>query len=170
VGRNDAQALGQAVARLMTGTEGANVVALSLDGWDTHAGQRAQLQTRLTGLDRLIAGLENGLGEDWRRTVVAVATEFGRTARANGTGGTDHGTASSLILAGGAVRPGGLVGDWPGLADNRLFEGRDLAPTLDVRAVFKGVLRDHLGLDRARLDTHVFPDSAAEAPAIDGLT
>lgn len=169
VGRDDAQALGQAVARLMTGTEGANVVALSLDGWDTHAGQRAQLQTRLTGLDRLIAGLENGLGEDWRRTVVAVATEFGRTARANGTGGTDHGTASSLILAGGAVRPGGLIGDWPGLADNRLFEGRDLAPTLDVRAVFKGVLRDHLGLDRAQLDTHVFPDSAAEAPAIDGL-
>ncbi|QFU33070.1 DUF1501 domain-containing protein [Brevundimonas sp. Bb-A] len=169
VGRNDAQALGQAVARLMAGTEGANVVALSLDGWDTHAGQRAQLQTRLTGLDRLIAGLENGLGEDWRRTVVAVATEFGRTARANGTGGTDHGTASSLILAGGAVRPGGLIGDWPGLADNRLFEGRDLAPTLDVRAVFKGVLRDHLGVDRAQLDTHVFPDSAAEAPAVDGL-
>ncbi|WP_295165917.1 DUF1501 domain-containing protein [uncultured Brevundimonas sp.] len=167
--RNDVQGLGQAVARLMTGPEGADIVAVSLDGWDTHAGQRAQLQTRLTGLDQLVTGLKGGLGETWSRTAVIVATEFGRTARANGTQGTDHGTGSSLLLAGGAVKQGGPIGDWPTLADNRLFENRDLAPTLDIRSVFKGVLRDHMGLDRAALDARVFPGSAAEAPAMDGL-
>lgn len=167
--RNDVQGLGQAVAKLMTGPEGADIVAVSLDGWDTHAGQRGQLQTRLTGLDQLVTGLQDGLGETWSRTAVIVATEFGRTTRANGTQGTDHGTGSSLLLAGGAVKRGGPIGDWPTLADNRLFENRDLAPTLDIRSVFKGVLRDHMGLDRAALDARVFPGSAAEAPAMDGL-
>lgn len=167
--RNDVQGLGRAVARLMSGPEGADIVAVSLDGWDTHAGQKAQLQTRLTGLDQLVTVLKDGLGDAWSRTAVVVATEFGRTARANGTQGTDHGTGSSLLLAGGAVKRGGPIGDWPTLADNRLFENRDLAPTLDIRSVFKGVLRDHMGLDRAALDARVFPGSAAEAPAMDGL-
>ncbi|MFN3878899.1 MAG: DUF1501 domain-containing protein [Brevundimonas sp.] len=169
VRRNDVLGLGRAVARLMSGAEGADIVAVSLDGWDTHAGQRAQLQTRLTGLDQLVTGLKDGLGETWSRTVVVVATEFGRTARANGTQGTDHGTGSSLLLAGGAIKRGGPIGDWPTLADNRLFENRDLAPTMDIRSVFKGVLRDHMGVDRAALDTRVFPGSAAEAHAMDGL-
>lgn len=167
--RGDVSALGRSVARLMIGDEGADVVALSVDGWDTHTRQQAQLQTRLGGLDQLIMGLRDGLGDGWDRTVLVVATEFGRTARANGTAGTDHGTASSLLLAGGGIRTGGPIGDWPGLAPQALFEGRDLAPTLDVRSVFKGVLRDHLGVDRAALDSRVFPASAAEAPALDGL-
>jgi uncharacterized protein (DUF1501 family) len=169
VGRNNVAGLGQAVARLMTGPEGADVVALSVDGWDTHARQVGQLQVRLSGLDQLVAGLRTGLAEDWDRTVVVIATEFGRTARANGTAGTDHGTGSALMMAGGALKRGGMIGDWPTLADNRLFEARDLTPTLDVRSVFKGVLRDHLGIDRAALDGRVFPGSAAEAPVVDGL-
>jgi uncharacterized protein (DUF1501 family) len=86
----------------------------------------------------------------------------------NGTNGTDHGTASTVILAGGALKPGGIVGDWPTLQPARLFESRDLAPTLDDRQVFKGVLRDHMGVDRAALDTRVFPGSAA-ARAVEGL-
>ncbi|ADL02616.1 DUF1501 domain-containing protein [Brevundimonas subvibrioides] len=167
--RNDVAGLGQAVARLMTGPDGADVVALSVDGWDTHARQVGQLQARLTGLDQVISGLRTGLGDDWSRTIVVLATEFGRTARANGTGGTDHGTGSALLLAGGALKPGGMIGDWPTLAENRLFEGRDLAPTLDIRSVFKGVLRDHVGIDRAALDARVFPASSAEAPTLDGL-
>jgi len=169
VRRNDVLGLGRAVARLMNGDEGADIVAVSLDGWDTHAGQKAQLQMRLTGLDQLVTGLKDGLGETWSRTVVVVATEFGRTARANGTQGTDHGTGSSLLLAGGAIKRGGPIGDWPTLADNRLFENRDLAPTMDIRSVFKGVLRDHMGVDRAALDARVFPGSAAEAPVLEGL-
>ena len=88
---------------------------------------------------------------------------------ANGTQGTDHGTASTLLLAGGALKAGGMIGDWPTLADNRLFEDRDLAPTLDVRSVFKGVLRDHMGVDRTVLDTRVFPGSAGEAPPTAGI-
>ena len=169
IARNDVAGLGQAVARLMTGPEGADVVALSVDGWDTHARQVGQLQARLTGLDQVVTGLRTGLGEDWSRTVIVIATEFGRTARANGTGGTDHGTGSALLLAGGALKSGGMIGDWPTLTDNRLFEARDLAPTLDVRSVFKGLLRDHLGVDRAALDARVFPGSATEAPSVDGL-
>ncbi|MBU2116034.1 MAG: DUF1501 domain-containing protein, partial [Alphaproteobacteria bacterium] len=167
--RNDVAALGQAVARLMSGPQGADVVAVSVDGWDTHARQGPQMTQRLAGLDGLISGLQEGLGEDWARTAMILATEFGRTARANGTRGTDHGTASSLLLMGGAIRPGGLIGDWPTLAENRLYEGRDLAPTLDVRSVFKGVLRDHLGVDRGALDARVFPGTAGEAPPVDGL-
>jgi uncharacterized protein (DUF1501 family) len=94
-----------------------------------------------------------------------MATEFGRTARINGTGGTDHGTASTALVLGGALNKGGIIGDWPTLAQARLFENRDTAPTLDMRGLFKGVLRDHLGIDRAALDTKVFPDSAAVLPA-----
>jgi uncharacterized protein (DUF1501 family) len=153
----------------MAGPDGADVVALSVDGWDTHARQLGQLQARLTGLDQVVSGLRTGLGDDWDQTIVVIATEFGRTARANGTGGTDHGTGSALLLAGGALKPGDMIGDWPTLAENRLFEGRDLAPTLDIRSVFKGVLRDHIGVDRAALDARVFPSSAAEAPSLDGL-
>lgn len=169
VRRGDAEALGRSVARLMSGEGGADVVALSVDGWDTHARQAPQLTTRLAGLDGLVAGLHDGLGDGWDRTLVVIATEFGRTVRVNGTQGTDHGTGSSLLLAGGALAPGGPLGDWPGLAEARLFEGRDLAPTLDVRSVFKGVLRDHLGVDRAALDSRVFPGSAREAPVLEGL-
>ena len=104
------------------------------------------------------------MGESWRETVVVLATEFGRTARVNGTAGTDHGTASTVLLLGGALKPGGIVGDWPSLRTAALFEGRDTAPTLDMRSLFKGVLRDHLGVDRAKLDTLVFPDSARVPP------
>lgn len=167
--RNDAHKLGDAVSGLMAGDEGADVVAISLDGWDTHAGQRSQLQTRLRGLDQLVAGLQEGLGQQWSRTVIIVATEFGRTARANGTQGTDHGTASSLLLAGGALKPGGPIGDWPTLAEGRLFEDRDLAPTLDIRSIFKGVLRDHIGVDLAALNRRVFPNSGSEAPVVNAL-
>ena len=167
--RGDPAGLGRAVAGLMSGEAGADIVALSLDGWDTHAQQGLLISARLTALDGLLDGLRSGLGPAWADTVVVVATEFGRTVRVNGTRGTDHGTASSLLLAGGALRPGGLVGDWPTLAEGRLYEDRDLAPTLDVRSVFKTVLRDHIGLERAALDGRVFPGSAAEAPPLQGL-
>lgn len=168
VKRNDVRMIGETIARMMTEAGGSDVVAVSLDGFDTHAGQKGQLKARLTAPDQLIAGLKSGLGPAWTQTAVVMVTEFGRTARVNGTGGTDHGTASTVILAGGALKPGGIVGDWPTLADAKLFENRDLAPTLEVRAVFKGLLRDHLGVDRAKLDTLVFPDSAAVKP-VEGL-
>ena len=158
-------------AKFLTQPGGPSIVVLSLDGYDTHAGQggvNGQLANHLKNLDDVVNGLHDGLGPAWSDTVVVAVTEFGRTAHINGTGGTDHGTASTMILAGGALRRGGIVGDWPTLADAKLFENRDLAPTLDVRQVFKGVLRDHMGLEARALDQTVFPASSA-APALDGL-
>jgi uncharacterized protein (DUF1501 family) len=93
-----------------------------------------------------------------------MATEFGRTARVNGTNGTDHGTASTALVLGGALKKGGIIGDWPTLRQASLFENRDTYPTLDMRGLFKGVLRDHLGIERAALDRTVFPDSGSAAP------
>ena len=157
--------------RFLSAPDGPSIAVLSLDGYDTHANQGAaegQLANRLGALDAAVAGLREGLGADWSRAVVVVATEFGRTARVNGTGGTDHGTASTLFLAGGAVKPGGVIGDWPTLQRARLFEDRDLAPSLDIRSVFKGVLADHLGVDRRALETRIFPASR-EAPLVTDL-
>jgi uncharacterized protein (DUF1501 family) len=145
---------------------GPTVAAISLDGFDSHANQAGLLTTRLAYLDAVLDGVRQGLGPDWKDTVVVVATEFGRTARANGTAGTDHGTASTALLLGGALKPGGIVGDWPTLKQQALFENRDVAPTLDMRSLFKGLLAEHMGVDRAQLDKAVFPDSAAAKPAL----
>jgi len=162
-GLPQAKKLGATLAGFMTQAGGAQVAAVSIDGFDTHANQGAaqgQLATRLAYVNAFLDGLTQGLGPSWRDTVVVMATEFGRTAHVNGTGGTDHGTASTALLLGGALKSGGIVGDWPTLAQARLFENRDTAPTLDMRGLFKGVLRDHMGVDRRALDTAVFPGSA----------
>jgi uncharacterized protein (DUF1501 family) len=153
----------RAAAKLMSADDGPRIAALAFDGWDTHAnegGPVGRLATLLSGLDGALVEFERGLGERWRDTVVVVATEFGRTARINGTDGTDHGTGTAALLAGGAVKGGRVIADWPGLISAALHEGRDLAPTTDLRAVIKGVLHDHLGLSERVLAEAVFPDSA----------
>jgi uncharacterized protein (DUF1501 family) len=150
-------------AKLMSADDGPRIAALAFDGWDTHAnegGPVGRLAQLLGGLDGALAEFESGLGPRWRDTVVVVATEFGRTARINGTEGTDHGTGTIALLAGGAVKGGRVISDWPGLKQANLYEGRDLAPTTDLRAVIKGVLHDHLGLAERVLAETVFPDSA----------
>ncbi len=93
-----------------------------------------------------------------------VATEFGRTAHVNGTEGTDHGTGTVALLAGGAIKGGRVISDWPALKPAALYQGRDLAPTTDLRTVIKGVLQDHLGFSERVLAQTVFPDSAAARP------
>ena len=166
-GQASAKRIGQTIAGFMTQPGGPQLVALSAEGFDTHANQGAaqgQLANRLLYLDSLAEGLRDGLGAQWSKTVVVFATEFGRTARVNGTGGTDHGTASTAILLGGGLKKGGIVGDWPTLKETALYEGRDTRPTVDSRALFKGLLLDHMGVDRRALDTTVFPDSANVAP------
>jgi uncharacterized protein (DUF1501 family) len=162
-----ARKLGDTLAKFMLEPNGPQIAAVSLDGFDTHANQGGadgQLATRLRGLDAALDGLSGGLGPEWSNTVVVVATEFGRTARMNGTKGTDHGTASTALVLGGGLRKGGIIGDWPTLQEARLFENRDTAPTLDMRGLFKGVLAEQLGVERRALDTTVFPDSASIAP------
>jgi uncharacterized protein (DUF1501 family) len=155
-------------AKLMAADDGPRVAALAFDGWDTHAqegGPVGRLAQLLGGLDGALAEFESGLGAHWRDTVVIVATEFGRTAKINGTAGTDHGTGTIALLAGGAVNGGRVIADWPGLSAGRLYEARDLAATTDLRAIFKGVLHDHLGIGERVLADSVFPDSGMVKPA-----
>ena len=154
-------------AKLMSADDGPRIAALAFDGWDTHAnegGPVGRLAQLLSGLDGALAEFEGGLGERWRDTVVVIATEFGRTARINGTAGTDHGTGTIALLAGGAVKGGRVISDWPSLKPASLYDGRDLKPTTDLRAVVKGVLTDHLGISERLLAETVFPDSAASKP------
>jgi uncharacterized protein (DUF1501 family) len=130
-----AAAAGQLIASLMAEPDGARIVMAETTGWDTHAGQRGRLNTQLTALDALIGSLRDNLGAAWGQTLVIVATEFGRTAAVNGTGGTDHGTGSLAMLLGGTVAGGRIVADWPGLAAGQLYEGRDLKPTQSIDAL-----------------------------------
>jgi uncharacterized protein (DUF1501 family) len=147
-------------AKVLAHPDGPRVGAVALDGWDTHA-QEGVLTGRLTSLlgalDGAIAAAEKEMGPAWRETVIAIVTEFGRTVHINGTDGTDHGTATVALLAGGAVKGGRVIADWPGLKEANLYEGRDLKPTTDVRGVIKGVLADHLRVDERALSTSVFP-------------
>jgi uncharacterized protein (DUF1501 family) len=154
-------------AKLMAADDGPRIGALAFDGWDTHAnegGPVGRLAQLLGGLDAALAEFQHGLGNRWGDTVILVATEFGRTAPINGTEGTDHGTGTIALLAGGAVKGGRVISDWPGLKLADLYQGRDLAPTTDLRAVMKGVLQDQFGLSDHVLAESVFPDSGPVKP------
>ncbi|ODA92892.1 hypothetical protein BFX40_08240 [Mesorhizobium sp. SEMIA 3007] len=157
----------QGAARLVAADDGPRVAALAFDGWDTHAnegGATGRLATLLGGLDGAFEEFEKGLGERWKDTAIVAITEFGRTAQINGSVGTDHGTGTVVLLAGGAIKGGRVIADWPGLKPAQLYEQRDLAPTSDVRAVLKGLLADQFGLSAAVLADKVFPESAAVKP------
>lgn len=157
----------QGAARLIAADDGPRVAALAFDGWDTHVnegGATGRLATLLGGLDGVFEEFEKGLGERWKDTAIVTITEFGRTAQVNGTVGTDHGTGTVVLLAGGAIKGGRVIADWPGLKPAQLYEQRDLAPTSDVRAVLKGLLADQFGLSAAVLGGKVFPDSASVKP------
>ena len=155
------EAVGTA-AKFLAQPDGPRVGALALGGWDTHynegiaTGWLAQL---LGTLDGALAAVQENMGPAWRETVVVLVTEFGRTARINGTGGTDHGTGTVMLLVGGALKGGRVVADWPGLKPANLLENRDLKPTIDVRGVLKGLLKDHLRADDHALTADVFPRS-----------
>jgi len=166
-GVNNMRVVARGAAKVMAADDGPRIAALAFDGWDTHAnegGPVGRLAQLLSGLDGALAEFESGLSGRWRDTVVVVATEFGRTVRINGTEGTDHGTGTIALLAGGAVKGGRVIANWPTLKPASLYEGRDLAPTTDLRAVIKGVLSDHLGISENALASSVFPDSAMAKP------
>src|SRR6476469_6900701 len=154
-------------AKFLAREDGPRIGALAFNGWDTHVDEGAdsgRLATLLGALDEALAVVEKNMGEAWRETVVAVITEFGRTARINGTNGTDHGTGTIALLAGGALKGGRVIADWPGLKNANLYEGRDLAATTDLRAVLKGLLKDHLRVTDEALVANVFPGSADVTP------
>lgn len=139
------------------------IAAFSLNGWDTHANQRRNIGRPLKRLADTILALKTGLGPDWDRTSVVAMTEFGRTARRNGTGGTDHGTAGAVLLAGGAIRGGKVFGRWPGMTEADLYKGRDLMPTQDVRAIAGWIMHDTMGLSTSDIEHVVFPGLSLEA-------
>lgn len=136
----------------------ARVAAFSLNGWDTHRAQGRMLPRSLRRLSETVLSLRDGMGAQvWGKTAVVTMTEFGRTARENGTGGTDHGTAGLMMMAGGAIRGGRVYGRWPGLATQALYQERDLMPTGDVRAPVAWIMNGLTGLSRSDLENHVFP-------------
>ena len=154
-------------AKFLAQADGPRVGALALDGWDTHVNEgiaNGRLSQLLGALDDALAAVQTNMGPAWKDTVVALSTEFGRTAHINGTDGTDHGTATVSLLVGGALKGGRVIADWPGLKSADLYENRDLKPTTDLRAVIKGVLRDHLRADDRALAQSVFPGSVDVKP------
>jgi len=158
-----------AAARILRQDKGPNIAAVEFSGWDTHANQGVVGGA----LDRLLGQLADGLvtlrremGAAWANTTVVVMTEFGRTARPNGTRGTDHGTAGAGFLLGPKVARSTVFADWPGLEDAALFEGRDVRPTLDTRAVLKAAIAGTFDLTHAQAE-RVFPSSGAVRGAYD---
>jgi len=151
--------LGKTAAGFLARADGPRIAMIETNGWDTHSGQQGRMATQLNNLDDLISGLQQGLGDAWRQTTILVATEFGRTVAANGTGGTDHGTASAAMLIGGAVKGGKIVADWPGLAPADLLDNRDLRPTLGLDALVAQACADAFLLDPHRTAQVLFPDA-----------
>ena len=154
-------------ARLLAAPEGPRIAALAFDGFDTHQNEgqaQGMLAQRLAGVDAAFAALNENLGDAWADTIVVAVTEFGRTVRVNGTHGTDHGTGTVALLAGGALAGGRVIADWPGLKNEKLYEGRDLAPTADLRGVLKGLVGEPFGVSAATLAETIFPESARAAP------
>lgn len=154
----------QVAGKMLARTDGPRLATLEIGGWDTHTNQGTEggrLANTLGQLDRGLATLKTQLGPSWDKTVIIAMTEFGRTAAPNGNNGTDHGTASAAFVLGGAVKGGRILTKWPGLGKSSLFQGRDLMPTLDMYALLKGVLNEHLGISSTDLTHAIFPSSNA---------
>jgi uncharacterized protein (DUF1501 family) len=157
--KQDPASLGKLAASFLVKPNGPRIAMLETGGWDTHSGQDGRLAAQLKALDTLLASLRDNLGPAWAQTTVLIATEFGRTAHVNGTGGTDHGTGSVAWLVGGAVKGGRVIADWPGLADGQLYQGRDLKPTTALDALIAGAAAESLGLDPERTARGLFPST-----------
>ncbi|MBC8637698.1 DUF1501 domain-containing protein [Caballeronia sp. EK] len=161
--RQDPASLGKLAASFLGKPDGPRIAMIETGGWDTHSAQNPRLAAQLKALDTMLAALRDGLGEHWANTTVLVATEFGRTAAANGTGGTDHGTASAAMIVGGAVAGGRVLADWPGLANASLYQARDLKPTVGLDAVIASAAGESFGIDPQRVGATLFPDSGGQA-------
>lgn len=160
--------LGNLAAKFLSREDGPRIAMIETAGWDTHFAQTPRLAAQLKALDATIASMRDAMGGAWQKTTVLVATEFGRTAAVNGTGGTDHGTASMAMLIGGAVRGGRVLTDWPGLAASKLYEDRDLRPTMALDSLIAGAVAEAFGLDSDRLGHNLFGPAISGKP-ISGL-
>ncbi|TPG40599.1 DUF1501 domain-containing protein [Sphingomonas koreensis] len=162
----DAASLGRLTAGFLTKPDGPRIAMLETLGWDTHSAQKGRLANQLKNLDAMLVALRDGLGSDWASTTVLIATEFGRTAAVNGTGGTDHGTGSVAMLVGGAVKGGRVISDWPGLAPAKLYQARDLRPTSALDALIAGTAAESLALDPERVARGLFAQATSSQPMV----
>ncbi|SAK96866.1 PF07394 family protein [Caballeronia fortuita] len=160
--RQDPASLGKLAASFLAKPDGPRIAMIETGGWDTHSAQNPRLATQLKALDTMLAALRDGLAGHWANTTVLVATEFGRTAAANGTGGTDHGTASAAMIVGGAVSGGRVLADWPGLANASLYQARDLQPTTGLDTVIASAAGETFGIDPQRVGAALFPDGRTQ--------
>ncbi len=135
--------LAKACGNFLVKSDDIDCAMLEMGGFDTHNNQHKRLLKQLTELDSGLAALKSSLGSQWDDTVVIVATEFGRTVKENGTQGTDHGTGSAMFIAGGQVKGGKVLGDWPGLKTEQLFKQRDLQPTTNSFSWIASILKQH---------------------------
>lgn len=171
-GQNSQQpeALGKLVSDFLSQAQGPRIAMIETGGWDTHSAQQSRLSKQLADLDTLIVSLKQSLGSHWQQTLVIVATEFGRTAAANGTGGTDHGTGAAMLAFGGGLSAitvrnkqwaaGKVIADWPGLSNSQLYQGRDLQPTMALDKVIAELVSAHYGLDNTLVSRTLFPATA----------
>lgn len=158
------------LGRLLAAPDGPRIAVTETGGWDTHARQGAASGLLARRLDDLAGGLlalKDALGPVWTETVVVVVSEFGRTVRVNGSGGTDHGTGGVGLVLGGRVAGGRVLTDWPGLAPRSLLDGRDLRPTHNLVGLFKAILDQHLNVPGRGIDRSVFPGFASVSPTRD---
>ena len=150
-----ARALAEFTAEQML--QSTRIAAFSIGGWDTHRAQNRQIEGPLTQLSNAVTTLKDRLGAHWEATTVIGVTEFGRTVRMNGSAGTDHGTGGAMIMAGGAIKGGKVLGDWPGLRSRDLYQDRDLMPTADLREYIALAIRDLFDVNETKLENVVFP-------------
>lgn len=162
--RKDPAALGKLAGDFLAREDGHKIAMLETTGWDTHNSQIGRLNRQLGSLDKLLASLKNSLGDVWQNTTVIVCTEFGRTAAANGTQGTDHGTGSAAMVLGGTLNGGRVLTDWPGLSNSSLYQGRDLKPTLALDELITSVLAESYTLDPVKLAQVLFPSMTMMKP------
>ena len=167
-GKQDPVSLGKLAASFLSKSGGPRIAMIETGGWDTHTAQEGRLSRQLKSLDSLVEAIRDGLGPLWNKTTVMVATEFGRTAAANGTGGTDHGTGSVSMLLGGDLNGGHVISDWPGLNPGSLYEGRDLNPTMNLDALITSLMCERFNLDPDKAREVLFPE-AKMGKLIEGL-
>lgn len=133
------------------------IASFSIGGWDTHVGQERNFKRALVKLQDAIMTLKAELGPIWDKTTVMAMTEFGRTVRQNGSKGTDHGTGGTVVMAGGAIRGGKIYGDWPGLAEEYLYNRRDLMPTSDIRLYAAAAMQGLFNATPSEIESTIFP-------------
>jgi len=168
VAKQDPVSFGRLAASFLAKADGPRIAMIETGGWDTHTGQEGRLTRQLKSLDTMVAAIRDGLGAAWQKTTIVVATEFGRTATTNGTGGTDHGTGSAAMILGGDVNGGRVVTDWPGLSTSNLYEGRDLEPTTNLNTLIASITGAGFNIDPARISRTLFPETNT-SKAIEGL-